>query len=174
MSLTKIFKRFDRWNQTRRLKATKEKISNNLSDENLRKSTENILLILKDNLDKYFDPKLAFNIRVKTISSDIKQLTKLMIFINHDLVNNQILSAAKCDGQFEEYSLDELFVDNDSLYIEWLQVKSFCEEALKMCEYTEGYEEYDHGMEEHNLRMLSKVFITVRSVGSGLLDVLLA
>lgn len=174
MNVKTIIDLFDKWKQTRRLRSTKQIINDSLTDPNLRVSAEKILLVLKDNLNKPFDPKLALGVRVKSTLSDFSKLASLLKLINNDLSKGQILSASRSGEQLEDYSLDELFIDSKGYYIDWLQVTSFCEEALKMCEFTEGYENHDHGMEEHNLRMLSKVFVTVRSISSGLLEVLLA
>lgn len=173
MRLKNIFHYLERWKQTRRLETTKKLLSQYLQDKNIQSSTESILLMLRDNIDRPFDNKLALSIRVKSTLPDFSQLNRLLILINHDLSNDHVLSASRSGGQIEEYSLDRLFIDNEGRYINWLQVTSFCEEALKMCKLTEGYEQYTHGTEEHNLRMLSKVFVTVRSISSGLLEVLL-
>lgn len=143
-----------------------------ITEGNLRSNCENILIALEPILNNPYDPKLGSGILVSSIQEDFIQLTNQLKGINKDLTLDKYLTAIRCMGDLKELSLDSLFISQNKQYIQWKQVINFHEEALKLCTLTKHFEQSTHGKEEHNLRILATVFLSIRSVSGGLLQVL--
>lgn len=64
-----------------------------------------------------------------------------------------------------EMSLDRFFVSEDGFYIDIEKsVKRFKESCMELCETLSLSDNAEHGIHEHNLRMLTKLLINIREV----------
>ena len=137
-----------------------------------RELCENLLHKLQPFLGKPYNPRQANEVIVQSNKRDLNQLIQQLKEINKVLAKEHVLQANHCDGFVEAFSLDQLFVSPTNHYIDSEQIITYYDEAIKLCELTQGYEDYSYGVNEHNYRMLMAIFATIKSVSLGLLIIL--
>lgn len=172
--LDNLIQRLQQWWSSRQGSESEDLLNKptSFTDGDLRADCEKILLMLEPLLENEYDPKKAFDVTIKVTKTDFYQLTYQLRGINNDLSRERSLSANDCGGEVVEIGFDSLFISNTNHYIPWSQVHSFFQEAMKVCTLTKGHEESTYGPKEHNLRMLSPVFLNIKNVSTSLISIL--
>lgn len=126
----------------------------------------------KELSDKNYSPLAASGIFINAVVSNIAKFVPLLKQMNNIIARGEALDATKFNWVLVNMTLDQFFVSDDGFYIESANIYDFVEEALRLCELMEGAESAEFGVQEHNLRILTKTFVSLKSILSGLLEVL--
>lgn len=124
--------------------------------------------------DRNYNPLAASGVFVSSCVSNIAKFVTVLRQANMTIKKSEALDGDKYALAMVEMTLDQFFISDDGYYIESTYIYEFVEEALKLCELMEGAESAEFGVQEHNLRILTKTFASLKSILTGLLQVLAA
>lgn len=126
----------------------------------------------KELSDKNYSPLAANGIFINAVVPNIAKFIPLLKQINASIRKDEALDATKYNWVMVNITLDQWFVSDDGYYIDSSSIYDFVEESLRLCELMEGAESAEFGVQEHNLRILTKTFVSLKSILTGLLEVL--
>ena len=126
----------------------------------------------KELSDKNYSPLAANGIFIEAIVPNIARFIPLLRQMNLTIKRGEPLDATKYNQGIVSITLDQFFISEDGYYIETSEIYAFIEESLRLCELMEGAESAEFGVQEHNLRILTKTFVSLKSILAGLLEVL--
>jgi hypothetical protein len=110
-------------------------------------------------------------VHFKCIKPNLISLTELVIELNSVLKDNTALSMSRCYFTDEPTTINNFF-ERDGYYISHSKILDYCKAIKEFYTLTEVCEKATVGVHEHNNRMLTKVFSSLKDVNAGLLDVL--
>lgn len=122
-------------------------------------------------LDKRFNPMLSSAVKLEVIAPDIIKFQAVIKKLGDLVKSSEVIKASDCFFSVTEKTLDKFFTDEDSYYISQTELTSFYKEATRLCELTEQGETAEFGIDEHNLRILSKVFTGIKNVCVAVVEV---
>jgi hypothetical protein len=114
----------------------------------------------------------ANGVFISTCVFNIARFVTVLKQITMTIKKNEALDSDRYALVMVDKTLDQFFISDDGYYIESTYIYEFVEEALKLCELMEGAESAEYGVQEHNLRILTKTFASLKSILTGLLQVL--
>lgn len=122
-------------------------------------------------LDRRFDAQIAGLVQFKCIRPNIVSFIELLKELNASLRNEDVLNVQRC------YFVDELtsmssFFQKDGYYIAHTKIQDYRKVIEEFYVLTEACEKAEFGPLEHNFRMLTKVFESLKDVNLALLEVL--
>lgn len=117
-----------------------------------------------------YDPKKALYVAIEAPNDDILTFTESLEKFNDILANQMMLSPSLCYVSTKRKSLDDYFVSKNNHYIPTDVITRFIRAATLLCEQTETSEEATFGDLEHNYRMLTSVYTSIKSICSALLE----
>lgn len=165
--LTLLFKQLLVWlgfrNTTNQILASKE--------ESVREKGRLLQVELNENINKSFKISIAGLVHLKCIKPNIVSLIELIIELNKALKEGVVLSASRCYFTDEAVTISSLF-EKDGRYISHSKIFDYCKVIEEFYVLTEALEKATVGADEHNYRMLTKVFVSIKDVNAGLLEVL--
>lgn len=124
---------------------------------------------------KQYQPNIATTIAVTVIYKDIVTYTKKLKELNYTISQLKgVIRGEQCKFQPNTQNLDLFFQTEDKYYISREKITEFISAAKELCDRTKGGDTATVGEEEHNYRMLTHVFVSLKSVSSGLIVVLTA
>jgi hypothetical protein len=126
----------------------------------------------KELSDQNYSPLAANGIFINALVPNIAKFNPLLKQINFAVKQGESLDAMKYNLVLVNMTLDQFFISEDGYYIETSEIYTFVEESQKLCELMEGAESAEFGVQEHNLRILTKTFVSLKSILTGLLEVL--
>ncbi len=115
-------------------------------------------------LEKRYNPMYASAIMLEVLTTDIRKFNLMLRNFNMTLRDNEVIQKTDCVFTKTQSSLDKFFTDEDRRYIGQEELKSFFAEATRLCELTATGETAEWGNEEHNFRILTKVFVGIKQV----------
>jgi hypothetical protein len=165
--LTLLFKQLMLWlgfrSTTNQILANKE--------ESVREKGRLLQVELSQYINQQFKANIAGLVHFKCIRSNIISLTELIIELNNALKEGIVLSASRCYFTDEAVTISSFF-EKDNRYISHSKIFDYCKVIEEFYVLTKVLEEATVGTEEHNYRMLTKVFVSLKDVNAGLLEVL--
>lgn len=134
-------------------------------------------MLLNSELKSYSDPQInasmAGLVRIETIRPNIVAFTDLLKELNATLrKEGTILTAQRCNFTEATVSVGAFF-QKDGFYIPYSKVLDFQKEAEVFYALTQACQDATVGPHEHNYRMLTRVFVSLKSVNIGLLETLI-
>lgn len=106
---------------------------------------------------------IGMHTKIQTPYPSIETYTKIMRELARLIKEEKPLSPDWCTGQEFEMSFDRFLISTDGCYLNTEDaVSKFKEAALKLCHAMRPADTATHGVYEHNLRMLTKLFINLR------------
>ena len=134
-------------------------------------------MLLNSELKSYSQPQvdagMAGLVRIETIRPNIVAFTELLRELNATLrKEGGTLNAQRCNFTEATVSVGSFF-QKDGFYIPYSKVLDFQREAEVFYTLTEACQNADVGVPEHNYRMLTRVFVSLKSVNIGLLETLI-
>lgn len=109
------------------------------------------------------------------ITAPCDNINRMLVYIrgyNQMLRENKTIDAVDCNWTMREMTLDQFFVSEDGFYISSATIVQLIEETQRLCEFMDGAEEAEFGNLEHNNRMLTKYFVSLKSILAAFLQVL--
>ncbi len=131
---------------------------------------------LSDELKLYSDPYLkseyAGVVHFTCISPNIIHLIGVLKEINATLRKESVISAQRCDFTEATVSVNGFF-QKDNHYIPHGKILDYQKEIEVFYALTEACQQAEFGVHEHNYRMLTRVFVSLKNVNTALLEVLM-
>jgi hypothetical protein len=142
-----------------------------LDGKSVREQGRLLYLELSSYTNYSFKTAVGGLVHFKCIKPNLTSLTELIVELNSALRDNSALNASRC------YFIDELitissFFERDGYYISHSKILDYCKVIKEFYTLTEACEKADVGVMEHNNRMLTKVFSSLKEVNTSLLYVL--
>jgi hypothetical protein len=131
-----------------------------------------LIVGFKELSDRNYSPLAANGVFISTCVPNIARFVTVLKQITMTIKKNEALDSDRYALVMVDKTLDQFFISDDGYYIESTYIYEFVEEALKLCELMEGAESAEYGVQEHNLRILTKTFASLKSILTGLLQVL--
>lgn len=140
-------------------------------DISIRSQGNKLLIELNEYSNKSIRAGVAQLIYFDCVCTDIISITNLIIDLNRTLKEKSTLSASKC--YFTEVKINvSSFFEKDGRYINSSRITDYCNAAKEFYTLTEACETATVGVDEHNYRMLTKFFVSLKNVNTSLLEVL--
>jgi hypothetical protein len=109
---------------------------------------------------------------IKVPDGDIDSYIERIKHIQRQLVNNRTLQAEDFSWSLKSTTLDQFFVSTTGFYQDAERaVERLKKAALDLCEAAAKTDQAEFGVEEHNRRLLTKLFINVQTVSKALIEV---
>lgn len=154
----------------RELPAVSNSSSSQIEYTNYQKK-EDLVKALDDlkkvDLIKY-NPKKGSMLMVLTFSKDIVDLTGKINVIADSIMEFTAFNAIDHNIRLNNQYLDLMFVDSSGKYIDNSKLNSLIEAIDKFTNCIANYRDMEYGVEEHNLRTLAPVVISLTSILRGL------
>ncbi|BDD79566.1 hypothetical protein [Burkholderia phage FLC9] len=138
-----------------------------------RKLCAELLVLLDPQQYKKYDPHYGRTVTLSAEISNLEAFTKklqdasAMVIRDYRIPNDWV----RTDEVVVPF--DKLFIDSGGFYItDFTQaVSKFKTAASRLCELMEASDDATHGIHEHNLRMLSRLFVQLRDVTTSMVEV---
>lgn len=102
---------------------------------------------------------------IETYTAKMKELTRL-------IKQDRSIPPDWNDSTPVDTVVDRFFVSNDGFYLDVIKaVSDFKEAGLQLCIAMQPADTETHGVYEHNLRMLTKLFVNMRHTATALMTV---
>lgn len=122
--------------------------------------------------EPYLKSEYAGVVYFDCISPDIIHLTRVIKELNATLRKENTINAKRCD--FTEASINvSSFFQKDNHYIAHSKIIDYLKEVEMFYALTEVCQHAEFGVHEHNYRMLTRVFVSLKNVNASLLEVLI-
>jgi hypothetical protein len=141
-----------------------------VKEESVREKGHLLQVELKQYINQSFKADVAGLVHFKCIRPNIISLTELIIGLNKALKEGVILNASQCYFTEESVTISSFF-EKDGRYISHSKIFDYCKVIEEFYTLTEAPEKATVGVDEHNYRMLMKVFVSLKDVSAGLLEV---
>lgn len=115
-------------------------------------------------LDRRFNPMYASAIKLEVPAENINKFISMLLRYCNTMQVGEAIKPTDCFLTKTEMTLDKFFTDETNRYISQEELKVFHKEALRLCSLTESGEKSEFGIDEHNFRILSKVFVGIKQV----------
>ena len=130
------------------------------------------LALLDASLFRHYSPKLGLGINLTVQHPSIELLISKIKDSTRMVKEEKIIPADWTAGQELTVSLDRFLASKDGYYADHLiSIRSFQQAGLELCEFMAVCDDIKVGLPEHNLRMLTKLFIDMRVIAASLLEV---
>lgn len=129
-----------------------------------RKLAAQALQELEPLLNRRFNPMYASVIKLEVLTPNIRKFNLMLQGFSTTVHLAEIIQKSDCVFTKTETTLDKFFTDEDRLYIGQEELKCFHQEATRLCALTEKGELAEYGIDEHNFRILTKVFVGIKQV----------
>lgn len=121
---------------------------------------------------KHYHPSQGLSETIATPYTTIDAYTRQLKELAGQLKQERILGPDWASGELTIMSVDRFFVSIDGYYLNIVDaVEEFQKAAITVCELMEASDEAEFGTPEHNLRMLTKLFINLRMVATKLTEI---
>lgn len=124
--------------------------------------------------DRGFDSAIGFAITIQVPVSNIETLIYMLRQFNQMLADKQILPRERFYFDLKQVSLEAFFVSDKKLYISQHKIADYLTEVKRLYDHTEAGEVAQYGVDEHNYRMLTKIFESLKSINEGFLQAYLS
>lgn len=134
--------------------------------KNLSKRQQALIMLgeIEPFRNKRFNVMSASIIKFEALAPNIIKFIEMLHKFNLILESNGTIKATDCFFVVKETTLDKFFTDEDRMYINQSIISKFIEEATRLCQQLEKGEQAEFGVEEHNLRILSKVLAGIKQI----------
>lgn len=137
----------------------------------LRKQCELMWLALEKALPHLrYSPHTAGSVTVSVTHPNADLLVAYLRQVNETVGLGKPLEPEKMVATTTNVTVDAFFISTDGYYIPPARIKDLLHEALLLCRQTSSYDGAEFGVEEHNQRMLKRLFTSLKSLATGLLE----
>ena len=148
------------------IKETKIEV-NNIPNRQL---CENLLNELDEKRFESYNVALGLSLTVVTLYADVESYTKGLIDIVRLIKNDRPIRPTWIDLRHSTASVDRFLVSADGYYINTATaIDNFKKVGLELCFLMKESDTATYGIHEHNLRMLTRLFINLRHVTNMLI-----
>ena len=130
-------------------------------------------LILLFNTDIYFkyNPNLSNGIIINSRYPNIETLNNALKEINRLITNGEIISKDIDNVEIINKTIDLFLTTKDGFYCNPIkELIQFKDNVIEICELMEDSDTAEYGLANHNLRMLTKTFITLKEITTKFLE----
>ena len=120
--------------------------------------------------DRGFDPAIGFAITIQVPVDNIEKLIHLLRQFNQLLADQQTLPRERFYFDLKHISLESFFISDKKLYISQHKIADYLTEVKRLYDHTQAGEVAQYGVDEHNYRMLTKTFVSLKNLNEGLLE----
>lgn len=132
---------------------------------------QQMLTLLECELFEHYSPKHGLGISIKNQHPNIESFTAKIKDSVRMVKEDKIIPTDWAVGQELTISLDRFLTTNDGYYgNRQVLIRSFKSAGLELCDYMSVSDDVQVGLPEHNLRMLTKVFVDIRNTAQLLLE----
>lgn len=117
---------------------------------------------------KNYDPKKGSILMVLTFSNNFTELISKLNAITGSIIEYTTYDAIRYNVKIENQYLDLLFIDSSGRYIPSSKLPELVKSIQNFTECIANYNDVEYGVEEHNLRTLSPVIISLTSIVRGI------
>jgi hypothetical protein len=156
-----------------RYKFILKKFSNVSAVKPERKFCEKLFNELNVDLFIFYKNANGSMVQLETYFPNIDQYTKKIAEIIQQLRQEKAITPEWYDRGEGNISLDRFLVSEDGYYFSNLsyELVRFKQNVLTLCQLMEKSDTETYGLYEHNLRMLTKLFINLRNIAMVMINV---
>jgi len=159
-----------------------------LNEWKYKRLSKKMINLSPNNPNRKFTEDLLSNLSVDYFL-DYSPVRGLSTFVdtrygNIDLLNNKIKEAIRLIkggtpiptnfgiDEISTVSIDRFLISSDGYYIDiYVAINDLVKYGLNLCKLMEDSDTVDHGIQNHNLRMLTKLFINIREIVTKLTEI---
>jgi hypothetical protein len=138
-----------------------------------RKQCAELLQLLDPQMYAKYDPHYGRSLLLSAETSNLEAFTKKLQDASAMVIREYRIPNDWVRTDEVVVLFDKLFIGVDGCYItDFTQaVTKFKVAASRLCDLMEASDDATHGIHEHNLRMLSRLFVQLRDVTTSMLEV---
>jgi hypothetical protein len=137
-----------------------------------RKATEELLTELQLEWFTHYNPNVGASVNVLTYFPNMEALTKQVKELRILVQKERPIKPDWLWNDAKEISLDQFFIGNDHCYLNVHKaIEDYRKETLELCRLMEPSDTATMGLYEHNLRMLTKILISLQAITIKLIEV---
>ena len=137
-----------------------------------RKLCEDLLKELSAERFKHYNPPSGLSVTTATMYANIETYTKGIVEVTKLVKQDKVIRPTWIDIKHTILSVDRFLVSEDGYYVNAREaVDNFKKAGLELCAVMEQSDVATYGLYEHNLRMLTKLFINLRYTTIALIEV---